>query len=323
MDFGCCIFLTNKNNNNNNNNNNKKMEKIDERTLWRIIDTVSEEYLESKGYGGGGKIRDSPAFVVDTAGKGKGSASSSEGEEDKAEATDESSSTTAADDSMQRAAGELKKTLRVFREECFLPCYMSNAEAVALMFLSDSFAASCETERVAPLLSAVYCAHYNVPLPQDIQGGITDYVRQVKAGSLPQTNWFGHASAFLAMYSGDAWKSAAAAAAAAALRHEAAWESALHSPDSHKWSTFFHALHALNAAPNAQLAKRFVKTLSVGGFSNRVAIANLHQSLESERAEKASAERLLMAARSVLKQAELAVESVAAEGDDLVALFVV
>jgi hypothetical protein len=267
---------------------------IDERHLWRIIDKVSEEYVASKGYG-----------------KRRASANLAEDDESLSETT----TVCSINEEEARTRLSAKQRLQPFREEAFLPCYMSNADSLALLLLSEALAQRHSHEIVPQIISTIYQSHYGLPLPSYISHGIGDYVSDLRDGKYGDIDWHVHASAFCTMYNAKAWS----AHGSEPLQHAALLHSAVQCTKAAEWSTFFHALHCMGALPTSATAERFVKHMGAGGFANPSTKRALLASLESQRVVPIDAHSVIAAASSILKQAQMAVDSV--NGDNLAELY--
>jgi len=282
---------------------------ISEHRLARLVDDVCAEYVKSGNFGkrrdtAGGKLAtdgDDAAAAAAAAVAADDDASYSFSTTDAdALALQHSNAKAAAagadddDQSLSASFGESAERLKVFREECFVPCFMSNSEAKALMFLCDALAQHNSATSTAALLSAVYRSRYSVPLPAEMRAGVADYATLARG----KVNWAEHAVALRAMHDASVWSDKTGA-----LAHEDVWRSALHCENAAAWSVYFHTLHALGALKSDETAKQIVAHLSAGGLCNRGALAKLHASLEGERCRAADAEHLLDVSARVLQQA--------------------
>lgn len=263
--------------------------------LCRLIDELSAEHVQSKGFG---KRRertdaadDDDSFVVVGNGANSNNATSSTSEE-------------------LESYNESPKKLKAFRSECFVPVFTSNAEARALMFLTDALAQVHSPEDAAKLLSFIYRQQYHVGLPNDMQAGVRDYCKLARNN----VDWPEHAMALRAQHAPELWKNTATQV------HVAPWRAALHCAHAEQWSAFFHTLHSLGALRTGKTAKSIMERLSAGGrLCKTKEMQALEVSLEAERTLPKNAKRMIVCGRRILAQATLYVEN--CDGKDCAKLF--
>jgi len=337
---------------------NVKVIKIEERDLWNIITEESAEYLVGNGYCDtmeqalspcGKRTERTGASFSDDAESASASFSAISGLENGHGEDSEHNM------SIHDIAEKQNAKLEQFRMNTFLPCYMSDAEARALLFLTDAFAQTNSGKRTAKKISLTYAANYGLPLPNETVEGIKQYVESGECAH-DKVGWESHAVNFLSMYDSKSWQPSANI-------HQKSWEKAVNSGEEHsaKWSAFFHALNTLRACPSsvedsskmgkgdesldcdssaeaisalspytdlscisksASMSSRVIRKLTVGGFSNRNAIETLIKSIESERSlynenasDRASDESVYNTCLSILSQADKTVRDAVNSGD--------
>lgn len=266
---------------------------MNERTLMRLIEAASAEYLAEKGYTASTDAMCSEEVFMQSL---IGASLPTEEESAQMSSMSEDKSVFAAPQNASMAK---------FAEEAFLPCFMSKTEGHAVHLLADALSNVVDAEKVPDVINVSYRKTYGSALPSDVNKGIEEYVKN--RGELSMSDWNAHAAAFRAAFQPKAWKTAAAG-------HAQLWAKAVGADGSKSWSAFFHALHSMAAlASESQVSHQFVQHMTAGGFVNRHSIKALSTSLEAERAEFASTrdtQRLFDASVGILKQAKLSVEAV-------------